>query len=286
MSFLVYLPQRYFCANISILQNIPKEQRIACYADFGYLCPSTKMTEQKKNYLAFSLWGTQPIYTVGAVSNAMLVEEIYPGWQMVLYHDETVPTDILTRLAQYHVRLIDMSDSGIFGPFWRFLAADIPDCAYAVFRDTDSRITLRERHAVEEWITDATALHVMRDHPYHAIPYGAEKSAILAGMWGIKGGVLPMEELIRDFIKDKTFYYGIDQTFLQHIYEALENDQTLHDEFFGGKRFPEKRTGYQFVGERIDEHGQPVGEDREILKRHLNAHSPSFLSRIKKLVFK
>jgi len=34
----------------------------------------------KKKIISFSLWGDKPMYTIGAIKNAKLAEEIYPGW--------------------------------------------------------------------------------------------------------------------------------------------------------------------------------------------------------------
>src|SRR5690606_6062050 len=107
------------------------------------------MKEKETNYLSFSLWGEEPHYTIGAIRNAELAREIYAGWRMLVYHDNTVPKDILAELQQLQVKLIDMTGSPIYGLFWRFLAADIDDCSHAIFRDTDSRLTLRERKAVD-----------------------------------------------------------------------------------------------------------------------------------------
>lgn len=238
---------------------------------------------KNNKYIAFSLWGDTPLYTQGAVRNAEIAPEIYPGWQVVVYHDQTVPRSVLDALASLSVRLIDMSTSELYGPFWRFLASDFPDCGHAVFRDTDSRLTTREYKAVQEWIKEDNILHVMRDHPYHEIPFGADERAILAGMWGIKGNVVQMDRSIKGFIKDKEFYYGIDQAFLQQIHVDYQHSQTLHDEFFGGKPFPEKRNGYEFIGERIDAFEQPMGEDREILKNFLLQRKPRWTKRLKNI---
>ncbi|MGK6351979.1 hypothetical protein [Parapedobacter sp. DT-150] len=241
------------------------------------------MEVRKNKYIAFSLWGDVSHYTLGAVRNAELAPAIYPGWHVVVYYDQTVPMPILNALTNRGVRLIDMSESKIYGPFWRFLASDFPDCGHVVFRDTDSRLTKREYKAVEEWIKEDRILHVMRDHPYHEIPFGADRRAILAGMWGIKGNVISMDKVIKDFIRGKEFYYGIDQAFLQQIYTDFQHSQTLHDEFFGGKPFPERRTEHQFIGERIDEFEQPMGEDREILKNFLEQRKPSWTKRLKNI---
>lgn len=243
------------------------------------------MKKKETNYLSFSLWGGQTHYTIGAIRNAELAREIYADWRMLVYHDDTVPKEILSELQRLQVQLVDMTGSPIYGLFWRFLAADIDDCSHAIFRDTDSRLTPREREAVDEWVTSGNTLHVMRDHPHHQTPFGAEGLGILGGMWGIIGGSYPMEAAIRRFIHDQHDRYGIDQTFLQEIYRTFGDSQTVHDEFFERKPYPAERTGYQFIGERIDEHEQPMGDDREALKRYLSRRKPSWFKRIRKKLF-
>ena len=240
----------------------------------------------KIKYLSFSLWGDSPIYTKGAIRNAALAREVYSDWRMQVYHDDSVPLGILAELRSNGVNLIDMSASFIYPLFWRFLAADQDDCDYAIFRDTDSRLTLRERKAVDEWIQQGSVLHIMRDHPYHHIPFGADGMGVLGGMWGIKGRVIRLEPLIRKFIAAKENEYGIDQAFLQQIYQQFSNSKTVHDEFFEKKAFPIKRTGYRFVGERMDEYDQPIGDDWKHIKRHKKPHRSSFLSRVKRFLTK
>ena len=212
-------------------------------------------------YLSFSLWGDKPIYNIGAIKNAELWKEIYPDWQMILYYDDTVPINTITSLINLGVKTIDMSNSNIFGCFWRFLISDEVTCEYAVFRDCDSRISLREKIAVDEWINSKKSIHIMRDHPAHRIPYGNDSLGILAGMWGIKGSSIPMKNMIEKYIDKKEDKYGIDQSFLKLIYSIFEFDNLTHDEFFGGKPFPINRKNGRFVGERITEYDKPLTDD-------------------------
>lgn len=241
---------------------------------------------KKNKYIAFSLWGDSPVYNVGAIRNANLATEIYPEWKVIVYYDNTVPSETITRLRQLGITLVDMTDSGIYGLFWRFLAADIADCAYAIFRDADSRLSYRERNAVEEWIANGDVLHVMRDHPFHQVPYGAAGLSILGGMWGIKGSSVLLQPLIYNFIRDKENEYGIDQAFLQQIYQQFKDSQTVHDDFFEKKPFPSKRHQYRFVGERIDQHDRPVGDDWIHIKNHEKQRRVPFLSKLKRFLKK
>lgn len=217
-------------------------------------------------YVSFSLWGNKPIYNIGAIRNAELMPKIYPEWQMVVYYDSSVPFNTIKELEKNKIMLINMSESEIFGAFWRFFAVDIPDCEYVIFRDTDSRISIREKLAADEWIQSGKSLHVMRDHPYHRIPAGTNQLGILAGMWGIKSGILPISEMIYKFNKSKEHHYGNDQTFLRSVYSSLINDRVTHDEFFEKKSFPTKRENQRFIGERIDEFENPLTNDYILLK--------------------
>lgn len=217
------------------------------------------------NYLSFSLWGDKPIYNVGAIKNAELSKTIYPDWKMILYYDNTVPKETIEKLNNLDVITIDVTDKKIYGMFWRFFATDLDNAEYCVFRDCDSRITIREKMAVDEWIESKKSIHVMRDHPYHRVPYGNTGLGILGGMWGIKSGIIPLRTMINNFALNKELSYGSDQTFLKTIYSIFENDQFVHDVFFENKPFPIDRVDGEFVGGRIDEKDNPVGNDYKLV---------------------
>jgi hypothetical protein len=211
-------------------------------------------------YISYSLWGDNELYNIGMVKNAEQVPEIYPGWQMIVYHDNSVPTETLNILENLNVKLVNV-DGHTHGMFWRFFASDLVDCEYAIFRDGDSRLSIREKMAVDEWIESGKTIHVMRDHPAHQIPYGNNGLGILGGMWGIKGNTIPMKDSIENFSKNKTMGYGIDQTFLKTIYNVFENDRCTHDDFFERKPFPIKRENGRFIGERMNVNDEPLNND-------------------------
>jgi hypothetical protein len=212
-------------------------------------------------YISYSLWGDNPIYNVGIIENAKQAKEIYPDWKMVVYYDNTTPLETIIDLIALDVECVNITSLGIYGMFWRFLAADKPDCEYAVFRDADSRLSVREKAAVDEWISSGKTLHVMRDHPGHGIPYGNDRLGILGGMWGIKSSVLPLTDMINKFKKDKNLSYGSDQTFLKTIYTVLVDDRFTNDDFFEKIPFTLNRINGRFIGERIDENDRCTHDD-------------------------
>ena len=213
------------------------------------------------NYVSFSLWGNSPIYNVGAIKNAQLMDVFYPDWKMIVFYDNSVPQSTIDKLSELGVVLRDMTGNGIYGMFWRFFAHDESDCEYVVFRDTDSRISEREKMAVDEWIRSGKSIHVMRDHPAHKIPYGNNSIGILGGMWGIKSNIIPLTDMIKKYPKSTETNYGNDQAFLKNIYNIFKEDNFTHDDFFEKKPFPIKRIDQRFIGERINIDEQPLTND-------------------------
>jgi hypothetical protein len=118
-------------------------------------------------------------------------------------------------------------------------------------RDTDCRLSVREKEAVDEWLDSDKDFHIMRDHPFHRIE-------ILGGMWGVRGNILSeMTPLIGNYIKGN--FWQVDQNFLkQLIYPIVKDKSFVHDEFFEMKPFPSDRKGKEFVGEAFDENNKPL----------------------------
>jgi len=220
---------------------------------------------RNKRYISFSLWGKDPIYSIGAIKNAEQYKLIYEGWEMIVYYNNTVSPAIIRKLESMGIKCIDVTTMGIYGMFWRFLAADLEDCEYAIFRDTDSRVSVREKLAVEEWISSGKTLHVMRDHPYHSVPAGNFELGMLGGMWGIKGGVVNLTKLILKYPNVSRNNYGDDQNFLRVIYQMFQEDRTTHDDFFEKKPFPIERVNGRFVGERMNINDEPLTDDYKLV---------------------
>lgn len=206
-----------------------------------------------KKLITFSLWGENPKYTIGALKNVELAKIIYPNWICRFYVGKSVPKEILNELIKNeNVEIIEMDETGNWsGMFWRFYPASESDVDVMISRDCDSRLSQREKMAVDEWIGSDKGFHIMRDHPYH----GTE---ILGGMWGIKGGVLPeMKKLIDEFVKGE--FWQVDQNFLKEkIYPLIKDNCMVHDEFHNyeliKKNFPTTRLNKEFIGDVFDQY--------------------------------
>lgn len=249
--------------------------------------------------ISFSLWGKDPKYTQGAIANAKLAREIFPDWVCRFYIGSSTPYSITEQLIANHPRngMSTMSDwsrfvkyngdyLGICGGSMRRSSLEIyhvdkpgdwrmmfdrflPGCDTKVeafiSRDCDSRLTLREATAVNEWLASDKGLHCMRDHPHHSVP-------IMGGMWGMKQGTVPhFQALLENWPQEDRLQ--TDQEFLTNsIWPMVRDNVMCHDTgffptCFGGVRpFPTVRLeSGEFVGATYDADGViDVGQVAEL----------------------
>jgi len=225
--------------------------------------------------ISFSLWGSNKKYVIGAIRNAELAPEIYPGWLCYFQLDYSVPQAIEDTLAQMpHVRVsrrLDHTTGGIAAGswksmFWRFELACAQGVDVMVSRDCDSRLSRREAAAVDEWLQSGEGFHIMRDHPWHG-------SKILGGMWGCRGFALPEFNHLMNAWKQED-RWQTDQDFLNaEIYPRVVNNAMIHASFYRleafAQDFPEPRQGTEFVGQVFDENEVTVAEHITALAREL-----------------
>jgi len=201
--------------------------------------------------ISFCLYGNNPMYTTGLLRNLELAKKVYPEWDVWVYYAD-VSKAIIDKCDAH---MINMEGSELPGMFWRFL----PDVDRFIVRDTDSRLSMRERLAVDDWITSGKSLHIMRDHPHH-------KQTIMGGMWGIKSGDYSIEARAYDWCKrDQCWghmhYSNADQRFLREIiYPDFESDMIAHESINSGLPnsvpFPTQMVDHRFVGEIYDENDE------------------------------
>jgi hypothetical protein len=149
-----------------------------------------------------------------------------------------------------HVKIIDVDEDDKFSnTLWRFRPAFETD-ETVIVRDCDSRLNIRERLAVDEWLMSSKDFHIMRDHP------GGHWGKVLAGMWGSRKGILKrfLPDL-EEYLGVKTNRYFHDMNLLtERVYPFVANNCVVHDEYFRyenhAKPFPKSDYG-GFVGQVI-----------------------------------
>lgn len=227
--------------------------------------------------ISFSLWSDNPKYNVGAIRNAELAQKIYNGWTCRFYVANTpvnFPPAVETLQTMSNVEIVRLDN---YRADWGLMLARLnpaadPDVEYMISRDCDSRLSLREKAAVDEWIASDKLFHTMHDHPHHSVP-------ILGGMFGIKCQNIPAIEFPYEahkwFINHQE-RWQVDQDFLtQEIWPIVKDDCMNHDQFFqhiwGGIPFPTLRQGLEFVGQVFDENEVTVAEHQNMLFKYLKA---------------
>lgn len=215
--------------------------------------------------ISFSLWGSDPKYCVGALTNVELAQSLFPEWTCRFYCDSVVPSDCVETMQRAtNVQVIKTDVVGDWGFLTkRFLPMSEDGVDVMISRDADSRLSPREVSAVNDWLESGRAAHIMRDHPHHG------GYPMMGGMFGMRQNVVDdVAELLTRM--EGTPAYNFDQAFLaHHIWPVIKNDCTVHDEFFDKRPFPTERNGLEFVGQVFDEHDQPVASHAEMLKQVL-----------------
>jgi hypothetical protein len=205
---------------------------------------SVTPTPAKKNIIAYSLFGgSNPRYNDGAIANVKLAKTIFLGWTVRIYHDESAPQDFIRLAKEGGAELIDMSGSVLSKnqTMWRLLAASDASVGRFCCRDADSRLSAREKAAVDQWVASGKAFHVMRDHPSHS------KTPMKGGMWCGTHGALPdIEDRLKARGQGMDFLNAIVWPFAQK--SVLQHDSFFCDDFGGGYSFPTPREGGEHVG--------------------------------------
>ena len=218
--------------------------------------------------ISYSLFGNEARYMDGVITNAKLAQQIYPGWIVRVYHDDTVPKHVLETLKNLNVQLVNLSK---YSPlehklFWRLFVAFDPSVKRYIIRNTDSVLSWRERAAVDEWIASGKDFHIMRDHPNHS------KFTVPDGLWGsTHGAISDIMGLLFKFTEDKPSLDVLQNRLREIIWKLAYSSMIQHDSFSCEKyddslSFPTKRKEWEFVG-NVNIGGKIVQEDIEVLKQ-------------------
>ena len=174
--------------------------------------------------ITFSLFGDKPLYCVGAVENARLAKEIFPDWTARFYVAKDVPKHYLNQIEGYGGEVVLCERKNAYdGLNWRFRPLNEPDVHYWISRDADSRLSWRERKAVDEWIESDKAAHLLRDAVNHGY-------TIMAGMFGINNKIFHSKYGLMNLDNANANYREADQTLLQDVlWPLIVNDHLCHD---------------------------------------------------------
>lgn len=222
-----------------------------------------------KKIISMSAWGNIPRFGYGAIKNAEIAKNIFPGWIVRVFIDDTLPFKYASTLYQMdNVEVCEVDDKKMFGAFWRFLSFSEED-AIVLSRDSDSRLTYREKMYVDEWIESDKTFSIIRDHPRHY------DWPMLAGMWGAKS---PLEDKILDTMNGycQQHFYTSDQIWLRDkVWTFAQNDCMIHGHIENEsvkESWQNLKNPYNFIGQGWDENDLPIygyNEQAKILDENL-----------------
>jgi hypothetical protein len=187
-----------------------------------------------KKVITFNLWGDNPKYTIGAIENAKIANQLFSDWECRFYTNQ-VPNDIIAKLDKT-ATIVQMASGPwkkygrragdaqpINSMFWKIETFFHPDIDAFISRDVDSRLSYREKIALDEWIQSDKEFHIIRDHPADVA-----HTPILGSMWGIKTSIsLDMAALIKDYKENNVKW--VDQFFLRdYIYPRIKDYALIH----------------------------------------------------------
>lgn len=209
-------------------------------------------SNNQKYVVSFCLFGTDEKYLSNLDACIKSYQSFFPDWIVRIYVSADLPKNVLQKIKSEKCELITMNCNGLDYryTFWRFLALDDRQVAYAMVRDIDSIASEREKVMVEQWIQSKKTLHVIRDHPDHT-------DRIMGGLFGscfdesfdIKKSMLAFKKFNK---------LGIDQQYLNQLYSHYSKDMFVHDIFqrYQGedsKIIPHKNLNH-FIGEINTDH--------------------------------
>lgn len=169
--------------------------------------------------ISSSLWGTDTRYLIGAIENKKIAEDLFPDWEYRIYLGSNCK--FKTDLLKNNINFIEIDENlKNYGMFWRYYA--ISENNICIFRDTDTRLLLREKKCIDEWLETDKKYHIIKDHPRHF------DFPMLGGLWGIKG---EMPKYMIDFMEtyQKINEYLSDQIWLkQYVWPSIKNNVKIH----------------------------------------------------------
>ena len=182
-----------------------------------------------RNVISFSLWGTAPFYSYGAMINLVLCRTVYPGWSCRYYVDATVPKPCVAYLRDNGADVRQMEDEypGV-GLFQRFLVMNDPTVGRFLVRDCDARVSAAEADLVKEWIASGYPFHVVRDHVLHT-------ELMIGCLWAGRTdcGIDIVELMRRYFVAGPTAKYGHDQRMLGLLlWPLIKRRSLVQDKYY------------------------------------------------------
>jgi hypothetical protein len=180
--------------------------------------------------ISYSLYGKADMYIESLVINCGIINDTFPDFWIYIYIGNDFDHSIIERLNAFNnIKIIETGVSGHRNAAYRFTTIDCDEVGVAFSRDCDSYVNRRDKYCIRKFLETNKKFQIIRDNLSHY-------TEIMAGMWGVKKGMLQFKilERINEFYsKFESVKFGIDQVFLSNeIYPHVRDYSQVFDEFY------------------------------------------------------
>lgn len=159
----------------------------------------------------FCLYGTDRNYYDGLLENIQSIKQHYPEYEIFVYKGNC-PED--WKLDNLDINIIYTKRDGAINMLYRYLPLRFAETGFV--RDTDSRITERDRWCIDSFLSSNYTYHIIRDHVWH-------KSKIMGGLFGWKRPT----DIELDLSVEQG--YGYDEAVIANqLYPKIINETLVH----------------------------------------------------------
>lgn len=136
--------------------------------------------EKEVKIFSYCLFGNHKKYTLGMLDNAQKLQRDFPDYQVWIFCSSNISPEYRSQFNVYtNVKWIMMDCHDGFLKCMRFLPLMNPKVSVGFVRDNDSRVELREKWCIEQFLSSSYRYHNIRDHFWH-------KARLMAGLFGWK----------------------------------------------------------------------------------------------------
>jgi hypothetical protein len=162
---------------------------------------------------SFCLYGTEPNYYTGLLENIKLIREWFPEFDIFVYKGVCDPSWEIPNAT-----VVETNREGAVNMLYRYTPLKTAEVGFV--RDTDSRITERDRWCIQEFLASSYGYHMIRDHVWH-------KSRLMGGLFGWKKPIDISIEIPAEAS------YGYDEFYLGEVlYPRIVSDMIVHTNLF------------------------------------------------------
>lgn len=159
---------------------------------------------------SFCLYGTEDNYYTGLLENIKIIREYYPDFEIMVYKGICKADWVFDST----INVIETNADNYKNTLFRFLPMTFADIGFV--RDSDSRITERDRWCIDRFLKSNNSYHIIRDHYWH-------KNFIMAGMFGWKRPLHIKLDI------NNIHSYGDEEKYLSNVvYPLIKNDILVH----------------------------------------------------------